>query len=169
MKKINSKRKLITLFWMCLFVIVTLGISAPAMAAFPSWASGSYLLAGLPMHAKPLSIPVTIDGNISYTEWSDALGGYNFRFFDDDYPSQFVDGRIFLKHDGTDLYILLLIDKVLYTDNVVFIYFDSVLSLCYSAGDDWIEWYEVAGSGQFIDLYDLGTGLLQIDNFQTLT
>ena len=52
MKDIKRKRKLIILFGISLFVIVTMGISAPAMADLPSWPSGNWAISGVDMQAN---------------------------------------------------------------------------------------------------------------------
>ena len=73
MKKVKRKRKLITLFGICLFVIATIGISTPAMAVNSSWLGKHRCTASIT--AVPGTAP-NIDGTISEAEWV-VLRDYN--------------------------------------------------------------------------------------------
>jgi hypothetical protein len=112
MDRISKNR--ILLFKFCLFIIVTLCMSAPALAAFPSYPSGVSCYSTI-TDQIPLSQPVTIDGAISSdSEWG-SVPGCNITFggYNDTYPDNIVNpvpGRLLFKHDATYLFILLIVE-----------------------------------------------------------
>lgn len=157
MKEIKKKRKLITLFAICLFVIITLGISAPALATLPSWPWGNLFLPSVNVQSRPTTSTVVANGMFSPPEWGDALGGWNIRLYNVDNSSQYVEGRLLVQHDSNNIYFLLLVDSPLSTLHRVFIGFHgNTAEHSYSVNDDFLLWDTYDDVTPFTDAHYVG-------------
>jgi hypothetical protein len=122
MKKFKINKNPILLFKLCIFLIVAMSISAPASATLPTWATtgcvDNMVLPQMPQN----SIPVTIDGIISAGEWGDAAKKCEYILKDID-SNNYYTAQLRFKHDGVNLYILLLVDGPGFTNDAAKIYF----------------------------------------------
>ena len=127
MKNKNCEKKLIILFWICLFVILTLGISAPAMAINSVWTT----------------TPPSIDGVFSSNEWNmSAPENFSVIFDYGGLTTYLAPCTMYVNNDATNLYVVIIVDDPGgASPNLLRFAFDSNNNGSTDVNDDFIQTY----------------------------